>query len=234
MKEVADYLRRNKVTWPTIVDSQRMFEKLSLNNQVSLKNIWQFRTINSEGEIRIANSSGLDKAINSVLEDASWNIDPQAIPPSLMRTWQSVEFGDFRAAANGVKKALRSSNPQIKAAGDQLNEYVQKHIAQLSTVASDAKEQDDLWLAYRTYSQIEEVFGGYEIETDPGPILKTLKREKTVVDELAALKLLDAVRRRKITSEAAYKGSVIRLKKIIEKYPKTEAARTAGAMLESE
>ena len=234
MKEVSDYLRRNKVMWPTIVDSQRMFEKVSLRDEVSLKNIWQFRTINSEGEIKIASSSALDKAINGVLEDASWNIDPEAMPPALLETWRAVEFGNFRAAASGVKKALRSSTPEIKAAGDQLNEYVQEQVNPLLAVASEAKEQDNLWLAYKTYSQIDAAFGGYELETDPRPILKTLKKESAVVDELAALKLLDAVRRRNVTTESAYKAAVLRLKKIIDKYPDTEAARTAGEMLQSQ
>ena len=232
-KEVAAYISRHKVPWPTIVDSGRMFEKVSLSKEISLKNIGQYRTINSEGEIGYASSGDLDKAITGLLDDASWNIDPEGFPKSMMATWRAIEFGNFQSAASGVKKATRNSNPEMKAAGDKLNEYVQKQIAELLTVASEAQEQDDLWMAYTTYSQVKDSFKGYQMETDLLPILKKLKKEPTVINELAAKKLLDAVRRRSVTSKSAYKAAVVRLKKIVEKYPKTEAARLAGEMLES-
>ena len=227
-------MKRNKVAWPTIVDSARLFEKLSLDSEISLKKIWTYRTINANGEFTIAKGSDVDKVIENLLKDASWNIDPKAMPPSMLKTWKAVEFGDFQAAAQGVRKAMRSSSEEIKSAGDQLNEYVQNLINPQLAIASEAKENGDLWLAYKTYSQVEDVFGAYDMETDPRPIIKTLKKDSAVIDELAALKLLDAVRRRTVTTDSAYKAAVLRLKKIIDKYPDTEAAKTSAELLESE
>ena len=54
--DVAKYLRRNKINWPTIVDSDRGFEKTAGVGEISLKNIWQVFVIDPDGKFRRAGS----------------------------------------------------------------------------------------------------------------------------------------------------------------------------------
>src|SRR5688572_19238738 len=78
--EVAQYAREVRLTWPIIVDPTREFEKLYMDNEISLQNIHQCQLILPSGKKTNGQWSDLDASVQVALTGASWKIDPQTIP----------------------------------------------------------------------------------------------------------------------------------------------------------
>jgi hypothetical protein len=232
-QEVAKYLRTNGVSWPTIVDPNRVFEKSSDVGEISLQNIWQFRTLDSEGRLQRANDTDLETSIDRVLAGAAWNVDPTTIPESLQKAWFAVEFGNYAAAAKELNRALSSRNQEIKAAAESLNNYVQKQLSDQLAAADQSFQDGHAWAAYKAYTKIENTFEGYQFEVDIEERLDKLKDDAGVKSELDAFKQLESVRKQNINSPAAYKRAVAKLQQIVKEYALTEAAEAARQMLES-
>ena len=229
-KEVSSYLKSHKVSWPTIVDTKREVEKAIIKGQISTSNIWQFRTIDGEGNLKRAGGD-LKAEIDKALSTASWNVDPASIPDSLQQAWQSVEFGDFPAAAKMVNAAMKSRDEEIKTGAKVLNDFVQSELAEpLASAAALKEDEEKAWDAYKAYSMLEKQFKGYlDDSVNTKKILRELKSTDQVKLELSAMRQLETA-----SNDAArfgFKKAMGRLKKIISKYPDTEAAATAEKLL---
>lgn len=226
---VSKYLKKNKIGWPTIVDYDRAFEKMADVGEVSLRNIWQFATVNAEGEIR-RSANDPEKAAQRVLKDAKWNVDLKLIPPALQAEWKAVEFGDYSKAARGLKRASNSSKPELKAGADVLMDYVSEKMNGLVTEADEARESDEVWIAYKKYSQAKEVFAGYDLPEEALEHWKELKSNKKVKSEISAEKQLASAGR--IAAKSGVRRVIGKLKKLIEQHPDTEAAAVAQKVLD--
>ena len=91
--KVASYLKKNGITWPTIVDSARKFEGMAATGEISLNRISGYRVLDADGSLK--SSAGLEYSAKLALTNAKWNIDPEGFPDSLISCWQAIEFGDF-------------------------------------------------------------------------------------------------------------------------------------------
>lgn len=201
-----------------------------MNNQISLQNIWQFRTIDSEGNLRAVNSNNLEQGIERVLADASWNVDPQSIPPQMQDTWLAVEFGNFAAVAKGLNRSLKSKRPATKSAAEALDAFVQSQLQIRLATAATKRESGEGWSAYKAYLAIAQKFDGFEMsDIDLEEVLDELKMNKTVKTEMEAQKQLLGAHKQ--AAKSGFKKVIGRLRKIIEKYPQTEAAETAQRLL---
>ncbi len=230
-RTVAKYLNENQVFWPTIVDPDRLFEQaVGMSNPISLKNIWQFRGIDATGSLKPIGSGNLEQEIDSMLAEASWNVDPESIPAELQETWLAVEFGNFAAASKTLNRSLKSRKPETKAAADSLNAFVQTQLQNSLARAADQRESGEEWLAFKAYTEIEQKFEGFEIpDLELEQVLRELKISETVKTELAAHKELTSVGR--LIAKSGPEKAVSKLKRLIDKYPNTEAAQSAQQML---
>ena len=204
-----------------------------MKTEISLQNVWRTYTIDGEGKLQSTygvKKDAVAKDVDAVLANASWNVDPSLIPADLQEAWLAIEFGNFPAAAKTLQRALKSKKEEIKTAADALNEFVQAKLEPSAKVAAEFREGEDYWEAYKAYMALEAEYSGYFDESiDIKAILKELKSEEIVKSESAALKQLQNASA--IAARSGFPKVVGRLKKIIDKYPDTEAAATAQKLL---
>ena len=228
--DVAGYLRKQGVQWPTIVDSARMFEGAAGVGVISLENIIGYRILNADGTL---SSGGFDIDANAkrALSTAGWNVDPANIPDSLKGCWQAIEFGDFVSESRTLQRALKSKKPEVQTAAETLDEYVQGKLTAMLEKATAAKTAGDEWLAYKTYEEFQQRFKGFDTEVDVKAELKTLSETEAVEGQLTAARQLSSAL--KTASRSGIERVVKRLEKLIENYPDTEAAQKAQGILDS-
>ena len=227
--EVASYIRKNGITWPTIVDSARAFESAAGVGEISLDRISGYRVLNAEGSL--VRSYGIDGSAKVAMTTAEWNVDPDGIPDSLKAAWQAIEFGDFVSQARTLRRALKSKKTEVQTAAQTLNDYVQGKLTATLEKAIAAKTADDEWLAYKTFLEFEHRFKGYDTDTDVKAELKILLGSDAVKTQLTASRQLENAL--KTASRSGMERAAKRLKKLIEKYPNTEAAEKAQNALDS-
>ena len=228
---VEKYVRSNKVKWPVIIDSKRTFESRVVGKEVSLKNIWQFRSIDPSGKIRSFNGAKMAETAQSLLKDAKWDVDAELIPDSLTKAHFLVEFGNYTATAKTLDEASKSSDKSIKAGADALTGYVSKRINAKLNEAEEVRKNDQLWSAYKLYSSIGKEFLGYQVDADLPAILKELKMEDAVKGEVSALRLYESAKKQ--FPRNGVKRTLVKLERIVKKYPGTEGAVMAKEAIDA-
>jgi len=221
-KDVRSYARSNKVTWPVIIDMDRTFESKIDVNEISVKNIWQFRSIDSNGEIKYFRGDDLAKTAQKLLETAKWEVDATQIPESLMQAHRFVEFGMYSLAADMLNDANTSRDEQVKTGATALLNRVNEQIAAQLKTADQAKQNGEPWKAYKSYTDTKDQFKGYKMEVDLRSRLKELKADAKVKNELSAERQFLTAKNK--FAQNGMKRTLVKLKRIVEKYPDTEAA----------
>jgi len=105
--QIANYVKRNRIDWPVIVDTDRSFEKacLGANTEISLNQIHRMGVLSAAGEWRIANHRVIDKVAEAAAKGGSWRVDPNEIPDDLRQAWAQVEIGNYPAASRTIMRA---------------------------------------------------------------------------------------------------------------------------------
>jgi hypothetical protein len=226
-EKVAGYLQKHGITWPTIVDPDRSFEKSLQMKPISLQNIWQFRALDAEGQWQ-AFSADLETKANQLLETASWNVDPTTIPENLRAEWFAVEFGNYAAVARSLQKAALSRKEEQAAAAKALLDHVFAEFEERSTDAAALADDGKTWEAFKAYRNIEWQFDNYDV--DVSEAMKGLRSDANVKKELAGEEALATAQR--IIARSGLGQAKRRLGAVIEDHPDTEAAATAKEFLE--
>jgi len=229
ISDVAAYLNKNNINWPTIVDSARLFEQEVGVGEVSLDNIMCYRVRNADGTVTPLGN--LADSATQAMRTAQWNVDPTSIPDSLKECWMAVEFGDFASASRTLQRSLKSKKPEIQTAAETLNEFVQGKLAAMLEVATTAKSEGDDWLAFKTFQEFQVRFKGYDVETDVDAELETLASSEAVKAQIAAAKQLTSAMKQ--LNRSGLQRVAKRLEKLVEKYPGSEAAEQAQALLDT-
>lgn len=226
------YVRKNKITWPVMLDPSRALETTFETNEISLNNIHQARIILPDSTWQRASFSDLDSGVKRALADAKWNIDPDNIPRELFAAWQAIEFGNFSTGAVAIQKALKSSKSDVKQAAELLHQYVQQKLEEQLKKATEALEADRKWEAYKAYQQISTTFKGHSLPDDVASHLKTLEKDQVVEQELKALRILGLARKALDGTPSGQRKANNLLKTIRDDYPMTEAALLAGEQVQ--
>ncbi len=227
--DVEQYAREVKLNWPIIVDPSRQFEKLWLNQPISLQNIHQVGLLLSSGRKQSGRWDNLDDSVKTALQGAAWKIDPQTIPPIFMPTWQQVELGNYTAAANLLKKGLVTKNAEVKAAAERVNDFVQSEIRSAAEQAAQVRQQGDAWRAYQRYLSMSRTFAGYDLPAEVAAAQKELANDPKVKRELEAAKVLDGIQRSALVArtDSARKKIATRLELLTTQFADTDAAKQA-------
>ena len=226
--EVASYIKQKQVSWPTLVDSDRSFEKQCGVAEISLQNIYQLRVLGSDGTLSPGSPQQMEQAVERALQTAKWNVDPADMPANLKTAWQAVEFGNYAAAATQVKGGLKSNKPDVKAASEKLHEHVQNRLQQRFDAAQTAAAAGKAWEAYKTYSALLVEFRGYEIPPEAEKAAKEMGGDAMVKAEIAAMKRLEAARKLLGSSSVpSQKRAIKLLEQLAADAPATEAAELA-------
>jgi thiol-disulfide isomerase/thioredoxin len=237
--EVAQYAREVKLSWPIIVDPTREFEKRYMDNEISLQNIHQCQLILPSGKKTNGQWSDLEGSVQKALAGASWKIDPQTIPAPFLPTWQQVELGNYRAAADLLKKGLVTKNAEVKEAATRVNAFVQDQIRLEVEAAAKARQDGDAWRAYQLYTGVANTFAGHDLPAEATAAQKELANDAGVKRQIEATKSLDAIKKIIPTAktETVRKRIIARLQQLTTQFPETEAAteaqRLAGQLAQS-
>ena len=231
---VKGYVKGVGLTWPTIVDSSRAFEKAAGVGTISTSNIWQMRVIGPDLSLHIGNPDDFAGSIDYLLAKASWKVDPAIVPDGLKSAWKAVEFGDYVSAMSTVRRAMSAPNEEYKTAGEAMNKAIESDLAALLAQAQSAEKKGDKWEAYKLYKELTISFRGHAQATEASKTLRTLAADKDLKDEIKAMgafekaeELLSSRNRQQRRQGVTY------LEAIIEQYPDTEAGRLAAGLKES-
>lgn len=230
--EVEKYLRATNVNWPTIVDPDRRFEKAVARETISLENIYQMRVLMPDGRVVNGDWSDFEGSAEAASKNAKWKIDPAGMPASLKGAWTSIELGDFTTPAALVKKSLASGKAEVKAAAEKLNLVAQEQIAVRVKEAKSADAADLKWEAYKGYLSVATQFKGYDLPPEVAARQKELGAEAEVKGQIAALKLLETIKKQLAASAPNVRNRAkAQLEKLAADQPTTDAAAEAKAIL---
>lgn len=228
--KVSQYVRKHRIPWPVIADTDRSLEQACEVGDISLNNIWQARVIDPTGALIRANGSQMEETAARAARDAKWNVDPTTIPSELQAAWQQIEFGSYAPAASTLKRYRKSRKEAVQTAANTLTDYVMEQLETQLTAAATADDAGDFWTAWQTLSAAQERFDGYEVPESVATDLARLAKHEQVVTELAAQRKFDlAVRAARLA--AGRKRAETMLQKLIEEFPGTAAAARASELL---
>ena len=95
----------------------------------------------------------------------------------------------------------------------------------------DENTESNPWTAWKQYTQIKTTFKGYDLPDSVDENLKKLDGVKTIADERAAMKQFALAQKAAAGNVAGRKRALLILRKLIAKYPDTEAATEAKQLV---
>ena len=230
--EVEQYAGDVGLRWPTLVDQAREFEKQCGIGEISLQNIYQAGIITADGQFRRASASNLAGAADSALAGAKWHVDPAGIPAALQAAWLAIEFGNPAGGAAAVKKGLTANKADIKDAATRLHAAVQEQIKSLVDAAKQADSEGNKWAAYRQYQTAIDVYGSYDLPAELRAAQRQLGEDEAVKKQILAQKALElAAKSLRSPAASTRRGALIKLKKLVEDFPSTDAAAEAQKLI---
>lgn len=228
--QLEGYLKRYKVPWPVICDSDRSFEG-QFGIQVSPQNARSLQLLMPTGSFKSADAGNIEPAATDALRDAKWKVEPKDIPPVLQSAWLAIEFGNYPGAAQTLKKNL-NGKAEIKEAATRLNQFVLDDLAAQVDAAKKSLDDGKKWDAFKRYSAIPQKFKGFAVPADVNSTLKELATDDAIKEEQAAMRQLDIAMQAATRSPSARKGAIKQLEKLIKDHPDTEAAAEAQKVIE--
>ncbi len=157
------------------------------------------------------------------------------------RGFDEARLGEARGALKELLPGLlgevwRGLEQTEPAAYQRLNEQLGNELALRLAAASALARDGNPWPAVKAYQRILDDFNGFDRSRLVGAsdALRELQKTETVKNEAQAMKALERARE-KLASIADKKNEPVKveLRKLIEKYPATEAARDAQQLLRS-
>jgi hypothetical protein len=231
--QVAAYAREHRITWPIIADFDRQFERRIGLQEITLQNIHQAYIISSNGKLSLGQWSNIPGTVERALNGASWRIAPEQIPEGLKRAWRGVEFADYSGGANDIVRALKSANPQEKEAAEKLHALIMEALEKDAADAWALGQGKQYYQAHLAFAALTNRFRGYEIPAKYVSAAKWLADQPSVKQEISAAKTLDAARGLLSSPQANLRNRAIgRLNLVINRFPETQAAKEAQALLE--
>jgi hypothetical protein len=224
------YLRKNKVTWPVICDSDRAFER-QFDLMISPENTRQIRLLMPDGRFKSGDFNNLEGSVVDASRDAKWKVDPANLPPALQSAWLAIEFGRYPDAALTLKKN-QFGKGDVKEWVAKLNHVVMDDLNRQLEDAKKSLDEDKTWDAYKRYSVISLKFKGYTVPPEVMTNIKELASSETIKGEQAAMKQLDLAIQVASRSPTARKGALKQLQKLIDEHPGTEAAGEAQKLIQ--
>jgi len=224
--ELEQYARQANVAWPILLDPDRSFEKACKVDEINLDNIMDVMILQANGSLKQGSWSKPDESVENALKDAKWTVDPKTIPPMLKSAWQQVEFQNYAATAQNIRKSLKSSNDDIKTAAEGLMRVVQPLIDEQVQTAETAYDAGEKWQAFRAYGELAERFKGYELPANMEARVKELQTDATVKAEQSAFRLLETIKKQ-LNNPAQRKKGILALKKLAKDKPDTAAGQAA-------
>lgn len=230
--QLEGYVKRNKIPWPVISDSDRSFEN-QFGIRVSPQETRQLRLLMPDGKFKTAEVNNIEGAATDALRDAKWKIEvePKDVPPALLPTWLAIEFGKYPDAAQTLKKNLNGKG-EVKDFAVRLNQFVLDDLTAQLDAGKKSLEEGKKWDAFKRFSAIPVKFKGFAVPAEVNSHLKELTADEAIKEEQGAMRQLDLAIQAASRSPTARKGALKQLEKLVKDHPDTEAAAEAQKLIE--
>ncbi|QDU54706.1 redoxin family protein [Aeoliella mucimassa] len=231
--EVSSYLKQNKIDWPTIVDTDRSFEKKTIASEISLNNIFQTGVSLSTGEWKQASVDEMSLAAKAAAEGGNWKVDPSEVPESLRRAWRNIEIGNYAQSSREVMREGRDGDGESKAAAKKLYIIVKQSMDSELAEIGKLMKAGESWSAYQALDLFRDKYNGYPMHSAVDEEYKKLSQLDEVKEQnRAAKKLAAAIRQGSTGAPLAVKRAIESLEDIVDDYPETDAAAEAQSLLD--
>jgi thiol-disulfide isomerase/thioredoxin len=231
---VKGYAKSVGLNWPTIVDTNRTFEKQLGVNEISVRNIYQSKVITPDGSLVTGRLNDVDASIKPYLDAAKWRVDPAVVPESLKPVWEAVEFGNYKAAVPAVTRALRSRDEATKAAAEKLDAAIKADMQSRLDAAKQAEAGGDAWTAYKQYNSVVDDFGSTPEGRDARTKARELSRHDDVKRQLKAASIFAQAKKLSESPNRQHHEQAQQIMaQLADQYSDTEAGQAAARMAPS-
>lgn len=219
--------------WPAIADASREFENAcGFKDEISLQNIYQIKYLTADGKLKYGSFEDIPGVVELALEKAKWNVDPKDVPETLRQAWRALEFGNYAAAAQDIRKSLKSPDAETQQRAKQFESTVVAEFKRQANPAAALARDGDFWPAYKEMVRVRDTFGDYELPQRFLNMIKKLEEKPEVGEQKKAYR--DYRKARELMSSRAKAKVSIgrrRLKELIDEYPDSEAAVEARQIM---
>jgi peroxiredoxin len=228
LSDVKSYVRSTQLKMPVFADTMGVMQH-RYGQQISLRNIYQFRVIGPDGNI-VANSMK-PADIEKALEKVKWKYKDGGYDPKLNNIIELLEWNQYAPAVAQLKPLMKGPNQTVAASATKLYEAVKAEGQQWMQEAEKAKNAEDPVKAYDLYSKVSAAFAGDDLAKAADAALKPLRTDKTVLAELSARKMYDQLNSVMANANPKKKQEVAGLcHKIATQYPQTPTGKKAAAL----
>lgn len=163
-REMESYIRDVGVTWPTLLDSNREFEKNAGVQQINLQNIHQVSVIDGRGRYSRGDWGNVESCVTTALTGAAWQyFEAEQVPVEAQAAWRHVEFGQYTQAASLLTQLQLSQDVRVVTAAEKLWEITRGALERdIATLPSSA----DVWIRYQAMRAIADKYQGIELPED--------------------------------------------------------------------
>lgn len=220
------------------MDENRVLEKAMGVKKTGLSdphNTWELKVVTPDGTIRGGDVLKLKDVIDKHLKDASWRVDPAIVPATMTKAWKDIEFGKYQQAISSVQRFMRVRDPKSKEVAEKLNAVIEEELNALYTAAEAAEKDGRKWDAHQYFERAAEDFRGMPKAKDASTAARRLAKDPDLKDELTAMRALQKVQIQ-LTSRNRQQRRAAKtlLEAIVERFPETEAGKTAAELLKAE
>ena len=182
LNEVKAYITETKLAMPVFADNLNIMESM-YGQTISLRNIYQFRVVGPDGRVMAYDMSPAE--INKCLAQVKWKYKDQGYDPQLNGIIDMLEWNQFVPAMNQLRPLRKSQRKPLAESAEKLYQAIHAE-------GEKWKQEADKLLAEKPvaaadlYARIATVFTGDDLAKTVAELIKTLKANKQVVDEMAA------------------------------------------------
>jgi len=223
------YTRDTKLKMPAFSDLFGVMQT-RYGHKISMQNIYQFAIIGPTGDI-VGHSMNPDD-IEKALAGVKLKYKEGGYHASLNQIVDALDWGQYQRAMPFLKRAMKDSKKEVAESAKKLFDDVKAQGKEWLTEAAKASDGEPV-KAYDLYKKVSLAFVGEDLAKEADAALKTLAKNKAVIDELAARAMYDQLSSAESKAQMAQKPLFIKqAQTIATKYPQTPTGKKAKELAE--
>lgn len=225
------YITETHLKMPVFADNLNIMETL-YEQDISLKNIYQFRVIGPDGGIVGYDMSPAE--IEKALQNVKWKYKNEGYDPQLNGIIELLEWNQYVPALNQLRPLRKSHTKTLADSAEKLYLAVKAEGDKWKADADKVVETKPVE-AFDLYSKVATVFAGDDLGKAVADSLKFLQKSKPIADELAARQMYGQLYNAVPRARPQQKADVVQFcESVAAKFPDTptaEKAKTLAAAL---
>lgn len=229
LQQAKSYAGGTRLAMPVFADPLSVMER-RYGQQISLRNIYQFRVIGPDGKIVGYRMEAPE--IEKALADVKLKYDPEAYHAKVRPAVQLYEWNQYAAGAKALKKLLAHKDKAVAESAAAFRDVIKADAGAWVADAEAAAGADPV-TAYDLYGKtVAALPKEDELSKRADAAMKTLKSNEAVKAELDARKMYDKMLNAMSVASASQRGDVARFAEgIVKKYPDTPTGKRAAELV---